>query len=125
MAGQLGGWGAPASNTGAPWDVPGLGTGGGEGDAAGVEFGGIGFVFGAGEDIDLFAPVDVGESGGRQYLAPLCFEQSAGDSARPEFDIVPGILRDFLVDDDVRDLDATAGLEDAVDFDHDGGFVRS
>ena len=62
----------------------------------------------AGEHVDFLAPLDVVETGKREYLAPLCFQQSAGDSAGPEVDVVFGVLRDLALDVDVADLDAAA-----------------
>src|SRR5207244_2746983 len=45
------------------------------------------------------------------------------DSATPEVDIVFGVLRQFLVDDDVRNLNPAAGLEHPVDLPHDRHLV--
>ena len=82
--------------------------------AAGLELARIGLVFAAGEDIDLVGHEYLLEAGECEELAPLCFQQSTGNSPTPEFDIVPGRLRDLAVDEDVAHLDATAWLEDAV-----------
>jgi hypothetical protein len=45
---------------------------GAEGDAVGLELRHIRLVTRAREDIDLVAPLDVGEPAVRQYPAPLC-----------------------------------------------------
>ncbi len=69
----------------------------------------------AGEDIRLAPPADVGETRVLKDPAPLCFQQSTRDSARPEVDVVLRVLRDFLVDDDVGDLEAAAGAQHSID----------
>ena len=58
-----------------------------------------------------------------QHPFPLCFQQSTGDSAAPEVDVVLRVLWDLLVDDDVCYLDPPAGLERAMDLLHDGQLV--
>ncbi len=82
-----------------------------DGDAARVEFLRIRFVFAPGEDIDFVRQDNFRETGLRQHLAPLCFQQSTGNSAAPEFDVALRLLRHFDMDEDVAHLDAPAGLE--------------
>ena len=64
---------------------------------------------GAGEDIHLVAELHIHEAGLPQDPPPLCFQQSAGNSTRPEFDVVTGILWHFDLDVDIGDLEASAG----------------
>ena len=75
------------------------------------------------EDVDLPTPADVYEPRMREHPLPLCFQQSTRDSAAPEIDVILGVLRHFLVDDDVRDLDSAVGFEDPVDLLHDGHLI--
>jgi hypothetical protein len=91
---------------------------GGERDAPRIKLGGVRLVLGAGEDVDFSAPADVYEAGVLEYPIPLCFQQSTGDSPAPKVDVVLCVLRHLLVDDDVRYLDAAAGLEHPVDLLH-------
>jgi len=77
-------------------------------------------MLGSREDVDLLAPAGVYEARVLEHPFPLCFQQSTGDSPTPEVDVVLRVLRHFLVDDDVCNLDATAGLEHPVDLLHDG-----
>ncbi len=81
-----------------------------EGHAACIELFCVGLVLRAGEDIHLLSPANVREAHVLQNPIPLCFQQSTGDSAGPEVDVVFGVLGDLLMDDDVGDLDAAAGL---------------
>ncbi len=96
-----------------------------EGHAAGIELFCVGLVPGAREDIHLRPPAHVRETHVLQHPAPLCFQQSTGDSAGPEVYVVLRVLRDLLVDDDVGDLEAAAGLEHPPDPLHDRHFVRA
>ncbi len=77
--------------------------------AASLEAGRGRFVLRAGEDVDLVSPTHVDEAGVLQRPFPLCFQQSTGDSPRPEVDVVLRALWHFLVHHDVRYLQATAG----------------
>jgi hypothetical protein len=70
-------------------------------DAPGIELGGVGLMPRTGEDVDFLPPLHLGESDMFQDPVPLCIQQSTGDSAGPEVDIVLGVLRDLLVHDDV------------------------
>ncbi len=64
----------------------------------------------AGEDIYLAAPADIREANVVQHPLPLCFQQSTGNSAGPEVDVIFRVLRDLFVDNDVRDLETPTGL---------------
>jgi len=90
----------------------------GERDAPRIKLGGVRLVLRSREDIDLLAPADVYEPRVLQHPFPLCFQQSTGYSAAPEIDIVLRVLRDRLVDDDVSDLDPSAGFQHTVDLLH-------
>ena len=89
-----------------------------ESDAPRLELGRVGLVLRAGEDVDLPAPANVHEAGVFQHPLPLCFQQSTGNSARPEVDIVLRVLGDFLVDDDVADLEAATRFQHTEDLAH-------
>ncbi len=111
----------PPSNT---W-TPSLRLHGAKRHAARIELFSVGFLLRAREDIDLLAPPDVREARLVQRPLPLCFQQSTGDSAGPEIDVVLCVLGDFFVDDDVRDLEPPAGLQHAADLPHHRHFVRT
>ena len=87
----------------------------GDGDAPGLKLFGVGLVFRTGKHVDLCSPTDVLEAGSHKDPLPLCFQQSTGNSARPEVDVILRLLRHFLVYDYVADLEAAARLQDAVD----------
>jgi hypothetical protein len=53
----------------------------------------------------------------------LSFQESSGTSARPEVDALTRVLRDLRVDDDIRDLQAAAGPQDAVNLGETGVLV--
>ena len=93
------------------------------GHAARVELGSVGFVLAPGKDIHFVRHDHVDEAGEREYLPPLCFQQSTGNSATPEFDVVLRLLRHFFVDEDVTDLDPASWLEDAEHLPEYGGLV--
>src|SRR6266487_7164224 len=76
------------------------------------------------EDVDLAPPANVLETDVLQHPAPLCIQQSTGYSARPKVDVILRVLWHFLVDDDVADLKAAAGLEYAKYLAHDADFIR-
>ncbi len=44
----------------------------------------------------------------------LCFQQSAGDSTRPEIDVLLCLFRDGALDEDISDLEPTRGDQHAV-----------
>ena len=58
---------------------------------------------------------DVGVRPLDQQARVLAAEQRAGDSAGPEVDPVARVLGDLCVDDDVGDLQTSAGAKHAVD----------
>jgi hypothetical protein len=95
----------------------------GEGDSSRIKLGGIRFVLRSGEDVSLFSPTNISEARVLQNPFPLCFQQSTGDSAAPEVDIVLSVLWYLFVDNDVRNLDAPAELEHPVDLLHDRHLV--
>src|SRR3989442_12445411 len=68
-----------------------------------------------GEDIDARGGVDILEARGQDGRFRLCFQQSTGNSASPEGDVLLGRLRDRSADDDVGDLDTAARFEHPVD----------
>lgn len=82
------------------------GLAGEHGHPAGVELGGVGLVFAAREHVNLVRHDDIDEAGQRQDLAPLCIQQSAGNSATPEVDVVFRVLGHLLMHEDIADLDA-------------------
>ena len=61
-------------------------------------------VLAAREHIDLIRHDHIDEANECQDLPPLCIQQSTGNSATPEVDIVLRLLRDFQVDEDVANL---------------------
>ena len=93
--------------------------------AARIELLGIRLVPGAGEDIHLLPPAHIREAHLLQHPIPLCLQQSTGDSAGPEVYVILGVLGDLLVDDDVRYLEAAAGLKHPQDPLHHRHFVRT
>jgi hypothetical protein len=90
-----------------------------------IKLGGIRLVLRSAEHVSLLSPTNAGETGVLQHPLPLCFQQSTGNSATPEVYVVLCILRDLLVDDDVRDLDPPSGLEYPVDLLHDRHLIRA
>ena len=56
---------------------------------------------------------EVHEAGRLDEGAKLSFQESTGNSAGPERNVLFGTIRDRLADDDVGDLQTPAGLEDA------------
>ena len=67
----------------------------------------------SGEDIDFVGHDDIDKAGHGEELPPLCFQQSTGNSATPEVDVVLGVLGDFAVDEDIAHLQ-TAGPTSAA-----------
>ena len=61
-------------------------------------------VLAAREHIDLIRHDHIDEANECQDLPPLCIQQSTGNSATPEIDVVFRLLRDFQVDEDVANL---------------------
>jgi hypothetical protein len=79
-----------------------------DGEATGVELGRVRLVGRAGEDIDLATEADLDEARRPEDPPPLCLQQSAGNSTRPQVDVVARILGHLLLDVDVGDLEASA-----------------
>lgn len=76
----------------------------------GTELFGIGLMFGSGKHVDLLTPADIDESCEAQHHLPLCLQQSTSNSARPQINIIFGVLRHFLVHNDVAKLETAARL---------------
>ena len=89
-----------------------------EGHAESIEFCGRRLVFGARKYIYLLAPSDSVKTDTIQNPGPLCILQSTSDSARPQFNVIFGTLRDLLVNNDVGDLKPSPGLQDAMYLSH-------
>ena len=81
----------------------------GKGHAAGLDLGRVGFMFRTGKHVDKLAPADVLETDLLQDPFPLCVQQSTGNSAGPEVDIVLRVLGNLLLDDDVANLEPATG----------------
>lgn len=77
------------------------------GHAAGLELRRIRLVLAAREDVHLVRHDDIHEADEFQDLPPLCIQQSTGNSAAPELDVVAGVLGHLPVDEDVANLHAT------------------
>jgi hypothetical protein len=82
-------------------------------DPVGAELVGARCLGGAVEDGSLPCDLETLEPGSRDLGLELCFQQSAGDSAGPEVDVLLGSVRDLLLHHDVGDLQPAAGLEHA------------
>lgn len=76
-----------------------------------------------GVGIDQLALRDVGVAACDQLSRMLSFQESSGNSAGPEVDPFASIFGDLGMDDDVSDLEAPAGLEDAIDLVEHGIFI--
>ena len=74
------------------------------------------FLRGALKTVESLHDADAGESDAAQHVDKLCLRQSTGDSTRPEIDIVPDRLGEFVRDDDVSVQELATGLENAPDF---------
>ena len=92
--------------------------------ALGVEGVGVLLTAGAGERRAAPGDLQVDEAGGPDEGDVLSFQESAPNSGRPDGDVFPAIRRDVLVDDDVRDLEPSAGLQDPERFPEHGRLVR-
>ena len=110
-------------------------------DALCPEFCGTARLRRAAEDVRLPGDLEVNESGGHDRGLQFCFQQSTGNSARPQIDLLFRILRHCLLHQDIPDLEATSGfeyashllqghefirqqVEDAVGDDHIGPAIR-
>ncbi len=83
------------------------------------------FVLRPGEDVYLVAEPHILEAAVVQHPPPLCLQQSAGDSAGPQLDVVLRGLGHFFVNKDVGDLETAPGLQDAVHLSHYRDLVRA
>lgn len=95
------------------------------GHAPGAELRGIGFVFASRKDIHFVRHHRVHEARECERLPPLCLQQSTGNSAAPEVDVIARVLRNLLVDEDVANLHSSAGLEHTEHLAEDGRLVRA
>jgi hypothetical protein len=69
----------------------------------------------AGERIDRLALRDLAVAEREQDPRVLSFQESSGDSAGPEVDPLARVLGDLVADEDVGELEPTAGTQHAVD----------
>ena len=60
--------------------------------------------------IETRGDTDILKADLRQIVNELCLRQSAGDSTGPEIDIAAGILREFNIQGNVRQVKAAASL---------------
>jgi hypothetical protein len=60
---------------------------------------------------DQIPALDPLEAVAPKDLRVLCFQQRAGNSARPEIDVAPAFLAHGALDREVRDLDPAARAE--------------
>ena len=68
---------------------------------------------------------EVHEAGRCDEGAKLSFQESTGNSAGPERNVLFCPVRDRLADDDVRNLQTPAGLEDTVGLAKHSGLIRA
>lgn len=80
-------------------------------DALRPEFCGTTRLRRATEDIPLPGDLEVNESGSHNCRLQFCFQQSTGNSARPQIDLLFRVFRHRLLHHDIPDLKATAGFE--------------
>jgi hypothetical protein len=77
----------------------------------------------AAKDIGLPRDLEIDKTGGYDRSLELCFQQSTGNSARPQVDLTFSALRNRFLDQDVTDLQAPTGLENARHFLQGCGFI--
>ena len=65
------------------------------------------------EDVRLPGDLEVNESGGHDRGLQFCFQQSTGNSARPQSDLLLRVRWHRLLHQDIPDLETTRGFEDA------------
>ena len=82
-------------------------------DAERAEAGGAARLWGTAEDIGAPGDRKIDEASGDDRRPELCFQQSAGNSASPEVDLVFGTLRHCPLDQNVAKLQASARFEHA------------
>ena len=90
-----------------------------------VELLGVRLVLAPREHVHFVRHHHVDEAGQLQDCPPLCLQQSTGNSAAPQFDVVLGLLGDRLVDQDVAHLDAPARLQHPRHLPEHGRLVRA
>jgi hypothetical protein len=76
------------------------------------------------ENVRLPGDLEVNESGGHDRGLQFCFQQSTGNSARPQIDLLLRVLRHRGTHQDIPDLQATVGFEHASHFPQGRQFVR-
>jgi hypothetical protein len=69
----------------------------------------------SGEAVESLEHPDIGEAGRLEDADELCFQQSTGDSTRPEIDVSERAVGKDLADDNVRDLRASAWFQHTRD----------
>ncbi len=80
-------------------------------DAYRPEFCGATSLRSATEDVHSLRDLDVNETGGHDRGLQFCFQQSTGNSARPQIDLLFRVLWHRLLHQDIPDLEATGGFE--------------
>ena len=65
------------------------------------------------EDVRLPGDLEVNETRRHDCGLQFCFQQSTGNSARPQIDLLFRVLWHRLLHQDIPDLEATAGFEHA------------
>ncbi len=65
------------------------------------------------EDVRLPGDLEINESGSHDRSFQFCFQQSTGNSARPQIDLLFCVLWHRLLHQDIPDLEAAAGFEHA------------
>ncbi len=76
------------------------------------------------EDIRLPGDLEVNKSGGHDRGLQFCFQQSTGNSARPQVDLLLRLLRHRLLHQDIPDLEAARGFEHTGHLPQGRQFVR-
>jgi hypothetical protein len=94
-----------------------------EGVAVDLEGAGVGLAGGAGEGVDGWADVDVGESGVGEHLVPALTGQPTGDSTGPQVDVAQHLGWYGAPVGDVGELEHAAGAQHPVDLVEHGPFV--
>ena len=80
-------------------------------DAHRPEFCGATGLRSATEDVHSLRDLDVNETGGHDRGLQFCFQQSTGNSAGPQIDLLFRVLRHRLLHQDIPDLQAPLRLE--------------
>jgi hypothetical protein len=95
-----------------------------EGDAQRPEFCGTALLRRAAEDVLLPGDLEVDEAGCHDRGLQFCFQQSPGNSARPQIDLLLGVLWHRGTHQDIPDLEAARGFEHASHLLQGRQFVR-